>query len=210
MKKILLVDDHAVVRAGMRAILESMEDPVSVEEAECSEEAITKVRQGYWDAVILDVSLPGRGGFETLKQIKNEYPSLPILVLSIHADRDYGMRALRAGASGYLDKSSAPEQLLDAVTRVLAGRRYVSPELSEILAAQLAGDKWSESHDILTNREFEVLRLISAGHPTGEVARKLSLSPKTVHSHRRSILKKLGLKSNTDIVRYAYQHGLVV
>jgi DNA-binding NarL/FixJ family response regulator len=206
---ILLVDDHAVVRAGLRAILESMGDPVSVEEAECSEEAMAKVRQRPWNAVILDVSLPGRGGFETLKQIKKEYPSLPVLILSIHSDRDYGMRALKAGASGYLDKSAAPERLLEAVAKVLGGRRYVSPELSEILAAHLAGETWSDSHDVLTDRELEVFCLITAGNSTAEVAHKLSLSPKTVHSHRRSILRKLDLKSNMDIVRYAYQHRLV-
>jgi DNA-binding NarL/FixJ family response regulator len=205
---ILLVDDHAVVRAGLRAILESTGDPVSVEEAECSEEAMAKVRQRPWDAVILDLSLPGRGGFEILKQIKTEYPSLPVLILSIHPDRDYGVRALKDGAAGYLEKSAAPERLLEAVAKVLGGRRYVSPELSEILAAHLAGETGQLSHDVLTNRELEVFRLITAGNSTAEVARKLSLSPKTVHSHRRSILRKLDLKSNTDIVRYAFQHGL--
>lgn len=208
-KNILLVDDHPVVRAGVRAILESMPGTPSVEEAEGSEEALAKVRQGPWDAVILDISLPGRGGFETLKLIKKEFPSLPVLMLSIHPDRDYGVRALKAGASGYLEKSALPERLREAVTKVLVGRCYVTPELSELLAAQLAGESWSDAHDILTDREFEVFRHISNGSSTAEVARTLSLSPKTVHSHRRSILTKLDLKSNTDIVRYAYQHGLV-
>lgn len=209
MIEILLVDDHAVVRAGLRAILESAGKPVSVEEAECSEEAIAKVRQRTWDAVILDVSLPGRDGFGTLKQIKKEYPSLPVLMLSIYPERDYGVRALQAGASGYLNKSVAAERLLKAVTTIVAGRRYVSPELSEILAAQVAGETRSGSHDALSDRELDVFRLIVSGDSTAEVARRLSLSPKTVHSHRRNILRKLNLKTNTDMVRYAYQHGLI-
>ncbi|MDX1428634.1 MAG: response regulator transcription factor [Rhodothermales bacterium] len=209
MTSILLVDDHAVVRAGLRAILESREKPITVEEASCFEEALAKVRQRSWDAMILDVSLPGKSGLEILKQIKKEYPSLPVLMLSIHPDRDYGVRALRAGASGCLEKSAAPELLLDALERILAGRRYVSPELSEILVAQLAGENPQDLHEILTDREFEIFRLVAAGNSTSEIARKLSISAKTVHSHRRNILKKLDLKSNTDVVRYAFQHGLV-
>lgn len=209
MINILLVDDHAVVRAGLRAILESAGQPVFVEEASCFGEAMTKVRQRSWDAVILDVTMPGRSGLETLRQIKRENSSLPVLMLSVHSDQDYGVRALKAGASGYLDKSAAPERLLEAITKLLAGRRYISPEFGERLAAQVVGETDQDPHQILTHREFEVFRLIAAGVLTAEIAENLSISPKTVHSHRRNILRKLGLNSNADIVRYAYEHHLV-
>jgi DNA-binding NarL/FixJ family response regulator len=209
MTNILLVDDHAVVRAGLRAILESTGKSVFVEEASCFDEAMSKVRRGSWDAVILDVTMPGKSGLETLRHIKKENSSLPVLMLSVHSDQDYGVRALKAGASGYLDKSAAPERLLDAITKILAGRRYVSPEFGENLAAQVVGETGQDSHQILTDREFEVFRLIAAGVRTAEIAEILSISPKTVHSHRRNILKKLGLNSNADMVRYAYEHHLV-
>lgn len=207
--KTLLVDDHAVVLEGLRAILESSGLSVSVEEASCFEQAMGKIRGASFDIVILDVSLPGRSGLDILRQIKKERPALPVLVLSVHTDRDYGVRALKAGAAGYLDKSVAPEHLLEAVERVSRGRRYVSAELSEFLAEKVADDAVLRPHELLSDREFEVFRLIATGVSTAEVAEKLSLSPKTVHTHRRGILDKLSLKSNSDIVRYAYQQQLV-
>lgn len=209
MTNILLVDDHAIVRAGLRTILESTGEPMLVEEASCFDEAMTKVRQGFWDAVVLDISLPDKSGLEALKQIKKEYSTLPVLLLSIHSERDYGARALKAGASGYLDKCAAPEQLIGAVAKILAGRRYISPDFGEILAAQLTGDTHQAAHQILAAREFEVFRLIAAGNRATDIAQSLSISPKTVHSHRRNILKKLGLHSNAEMVRYAFQHELI-
>jgi len=209
MTNILLVDDHAVVRKGVRAILESSGDPVSVAEAATFEAAVVKLRRQSWDAVVLDISLPGKSGLNLLKQIKQEYPSIPVLILSVHPDHEYGIRALKIGAAGYLDKSTAPEQLLDAVNKILKGKRYISTEFSEILAAQMAGELDMDPSNTLTNREFEVFRLISVGNSTAEVARTLSISPKTVHSHRRNILEKLALNSNAEIVRYAMQRGLI-
>lgn len=208
MKNILLVDDHAVVRAGLRAILESSKHAVNIEEAGCFEEAMAKVRDCACDAVVLDISMPGKSGIETLRQIKKRFPDLPVLMLSVHADRDYGIRALREGATGCLDKSAAPENLLDALTKVLAGKRYITPELGEILANHMDVGPSGTLHESLTHREFEVFRLIGLGASTAEVADKLSLSPKTVHTHRRSILDKLGLASNADIVGYAHRHKL--
>ncbi len=208
MPHILLVDDHAVVRAGLRAVLESTNDPVTVEEASCFAEAMTKLRQRHWDAVILDLSLPGKSGLEVLKEIRRTDSRLPVLVLSFHSEREYGVRTLKAGASGYLDKSASREELLEATRRILAGRRYVSAELSECLVAEIAGEHYCDPHDILTDRELEVFRLISTGNSTAETARTLSISVKTAYSHRHNILKKLAGKSNADIVRYAYEHGL--
>jgi two-component system invasion response regulator UvrY len=209
MTNIIVVDDHAVVRKGLRAILESSRDRVSVEEASCFEEAMAKVRKAHFDAVILDFTLPGKSGLDTLRQIKKERPTLPVLMLSVHRDRDYGVRTLKAGAAGYLDKSAAPERLLEAVERVLRGRRYLSSELSEHLAEKIADDAALQPHEQLSEREFEVFCLIAFGASTAEAAEKLSLSPKTVHTHRRGILNKLNLKSNADMVRYAYQHRLI-
>lgn len=209
MTNIMVVDDHAVVRKGLRAILESSRERVSVEEAGSFEEAMRKVRHAHFDAVILDITLPGKSGLDALRQIKKERPALPVLMLSVHRDRDYGVRTLKAGAAGYLDKSATPEHLLEAIERVLCGRRYLTSELSEYLAEKIADDAALSPHELLSEREFEVFSLISVGISTAEVAAKLSLSPKTVHTHRRGILNKLNLKSNADMVRYAYQHRLI-
>ena len=205
---ILLVDDHPVVRAGLRSILESSKFSVTVEEAGCFEEAMDKVRHCELDAVILDISMPGKSGIETLRQIKKLHATMPVLILSIHADLDYGIRALKAGAAGCLDKSVAPEKLLEAIETILAGKRYITPEMGAHLAGHLAEVGNHLLHEILSVREFEVFRLLSSGIRTADVAKQLFLSPKTVHSHRRNILHKLELDSNADIVRYAYEQKL--
>jgi DNA-binding NarL/FixJ family response regulator len=208
-KTILLVDDHAVLRAGLRAILASSKHAFIIEEAECFEEAMAKMRYRRCDAVVLDVSMPGKSGIETLCEIKKQFPRIPVLMLSVYAERDYGLRALKEGAAGCLDKSAAPEKLLDAVTRILAGGRYITPELAEALADQVAAGTDSALHDSLTRREFEVFLLLAQGTSATDAAKQLSLSAKTIYSHRRNILDKLGLASNADVAVYAYRNQLL-
>jgi DNA-binding NarL/FixJ family response regulator len=207
-KNILLVDDHLVVRAGLRAILELSEISITVEEAGCFGEAMDKVRHCKLDAVVLDISMPGKSGIEVLRQIKKERAALPVLILSVHANLDYGVRALRAGAAGCLDKSAAPEMLLEAIEKILAGKRYITQEMGERLADHMTEVGSHVPHEVLSDREFEVFHLLAGGIRTADVAKQLYLSPKTIYSHRRNILYKLGLESNSDIVRYAFEHHL--
>ncbi len=208
MARILLVDDHAVVRKGLKSILGSSSKPIEVEEAETGEQALELIRARHWDAVILDIILPGRDGIEVLKRIKSERPELPVLMLSIYPAEQYGMRVLKAGASGYLNKSVAPEKLVEAVERILGGRSYVSPELAEQLVGQLTGQE-PHGHQVLSDREYRVFLMIASGMTPAHIACQLSLSVKTIHTHRSRILAKMGMKSNAELMRYALRHQLL-
>lgn len=207
--RILVADDHAVVREGLKQILSDTPNLVVAGEAGTGQEVLSKLRSGQWDVVVLDISLPDRSGLDVLKQIKSYYPKLPVLVLTMHAEEQYAVRVLRAGASGYLTKESAPEQMAAAVEKVARGGRYVSPSLAEKLAFELPGAGERPLHETLSDREFEVLCMIAAGRRVKEIAEKLCLSVKTVSSHRARILAKMRMKSNAELIQYALRNDLV-
>ncbi len=206
--RILIVDDHAVIHQGLRRILEDEFNGAVFGEARDSQQTLDLVRREAWDVVILDIILPGRGGLDVLKEIQAERPQLPVIIFSMHSEEQFAVRAFRAGASGYLEKESAPGQLVDAIRKVVSGGKYVSPKLAEQLATGLRSDLSRAPHEILSDREFEVLRLIAAGKTTTAIAQQLSLSVKTVSTYRARILEKLQLTASSEIIRYAVDHGL--
>ncbi len=206
--KILIVDDHAVIHHGLRRILADEFQGATFGEARHSQEALDLVSRESWDVVILDMGLPGRGGLDVLKQIRAAVAKLPVIIFSMHPEEQFAIRSLKAGASGYLAKESAPDQMVVAIRKVLSGGKYVSPALAEKLAADLAHDPSLEPSEILSDREFEILRFIAAGKTTTAIADQLSLSVKTVSTYRTRILEKLQLKTASELIRYALDHGL--
>ncbi len=206
--KILIVDDHAVIHHGLRRILADEFEEATFGEARHSQEALDLVCRETWDVVVLDMGLPGRGGLDVLKQIRAEHPKLPVIIFSMHPEEQFAIRALKAGASGYLVKESAPDQMVLAIRKVLSGGRYISVALGEKLAAEVAGDTSLEPCEILSDREFEILRMIASGKSTTAIADQLSLSVKTVSTYRTRILEKLQLKTGSELIRYAVDHGL--
>lgn len=208
-RRVLIVDDHPFVRHGVRALLEESALQCKVTESMSGTDALTKLRSEPWDAVILDLSLPDRAGLEVLKDIKQYSPALPVLVLSAHDSVDYALRALRSGASAYVTKSSAAEQLVSALGYALGGRRYIPPELAEQLAQELVLGEKAAPHDKLSDREMDILRLIASGKSNGEIGARLFISVKTVSTHRANILKKLNLQNTAELVRYALSHDLL-
>ncbi|MBP2680479.1 MAG: response regulator receiver, LuxR family [Candidatus Krumholzibacteriota bacterium] len=208
--RVLIVDDHAIVRKGLEQILADAHKDVVIGEATNAEDAIQLVDQGEWDVVILDISMPGRSGLDALKEMKRIKPAVPVLVLSIHPEEQYATRVLRAGASGYMTKQTAPEELLTAIDKVTAGGKYVSALLAERLASDLETEAGEfPPHKRLSDREYEVLLLIASGHTITEIADKLTLSVKTISTYRARILEKTGLTSNAALVQYAMTYGLV-
>ncbi len=208
MLRILITDDHAVVRKGLEKILAEAFANVVFGEAGNAQEALDLCAGETWDLVVLDVSLPGRSGLEFLKQL---HPSRkpPVLVLSIHTEAGYAVRALRSGAAGYLNKQSAPEELVRAVRKVLSGGKYVTPTLAEKLASNLDPGAAKPPHEVLSDREYEVLCLLASGKTVKEAAAELSLSPKTLSTYRARILEKMNLKTTAELTWYAIQNGLV-
>ncbi len=209
MIRILVVDDHPIVRAGLRRIAEDDRGITVTAEATSGEDALAALRQNVADVVLLDVSMPGSPFTETLRRLREEHPTVRILVLSAHPEDQWAVRALRGGASGYLTKDHSPEQLLDAIRRVHRGGRYVSPTLAERLAAQLGQDFVGAPHELLSDREFDVLRGLGAGRTVKEVASALDLSPKTVSTYRARLMEKMQFATNADLVRYSAEHGLI-
>lgn len=212
MIRVLIADDHAILRRGLKQILAETEDMTVAGEAENSQQALQLVRDSEWDVVLLDISMPDRNGIDTLKLIKKEKPKLAVLMLSMHPENQYAIRALQAGASGYLTKQSAPAQLVTAIRQVKQGRKYVSPTLAEQLAARLGGGddgKGTAPHETLSNREYQTLTLLSSGKTLSEVAVELKLSVKTVSVYRARLLEKLQLKNNAELTHYAIKNGLV-
>jgi DNA-binding NarL/FixJ family response regulator len=206
--QILLVDDHAVVRGGLRLLLAETGDMQVGGEAENAEQAIHMVRQSEFDVALVDIGLPGKGGLDLLKQIRTERPKLAVLMLSMYAEEVYAVRALKAGASGYLTKNSPPATLLAAIRKVAGGGRHVSPALLEQLAVEVGQGRRSGS-DTLSDREVEVLRRIASGESLNQIAEALHLSPKTVTTYRARIVDKTGLHSNAELARYALEKGLL-
>ena len=209
MIRILLVDDHAVVRRGVRDILTEALGKVAFGEASKPSEAMEKLQAEDWDVVVLDISLPGRGGLDALREIKRLRPALPVLVLSMHAEDHYALRALRAGAAGYVNKESAAEDLSGAVRKVLAGGTHVSVRLAETLAKSFRLDNSRPAHERLSDRELEVLRALAAGKTVKEIGVELALSEKTVSTYRTRLLEKMQMHSNAELIQYAIREGLV-
>jgi DNA-binding NarL/FixJ family response regulator len=207
--RVLLADDHAIVRTGLREILESTGDIEVAAEASNGHEALSAVRHGEFDIAVLDLSMPGRSGIELIRLIKEEKPTLRLLILSMHSEEQYAVRALKAGASGYLTKESAADELVAAVRRIASGHAHISQETAERLAHD-AGRRRSDSpHRSLSNREYEVFRMIVAGKSITEIGGELNLSVKTISTHKARILEKMGVASQAELVRYAVENKLV-
>jgi DNA-binding NarL/FixJ family response regulator len=204
--RLLVADDHEIVRRGLRQIVAEAQDLTVAGEAATAEEVLLRVGERSWDAVILDLSLPGGNGLDLLAEVR---PDLPVLILTIHSEEQYAIRALRAGAAGYLTKESAPEQLVEAVRKVVRGGKYVSPAVAERLAYNLGRDPDRPLHETLSDREYEVLRMVASGQTVSEVAEALALSVKTVSTYRTRILEKMGMKTNAELTHYAIKNRLV-
>jgi two-component system, NarL family, invasion response regulator UvrY len=208
--RVLIVDDHAILRAGIRLILERGLGDVLCDEASDAEQLLMKVRESHWDILILDIKMPGQSGIHVLPRIRESRPDLPVLVLTMHPEDQYGRRVLKAGAFGYMTKESAPAELLHAVQRILSGRRYISPELAERLASDLRSNLGDSVHDALSDRELEVLRMIGAGRSVGQIADELYLSPTTISTYRSRIIEKLGVKTTAELINFAIRNDLVL
>jgi DNA-binding NarL/FixJ family response regulator len=209
MIRVLIADDHAILRRGLKEILERELDGVVTAEAETAQQVLEQVASCAWDLIILDVTMPGRSGLDVLSELRSLRPKLPILVLSMHPEDQYGKRMLRAGASGYLNKERSPEELITAIRKVLAGGRYVSPALAERLAWDLSAQASRPAHETLSDREFEVLRKLASGKTVTQIADELHLSVPTVSTYRARVLEKLNLSTTAELMRYALQNHLV-
>jgi two-component system, NarL family, invasion response regulator UvrY len=209
MIKILVADDHTIVREGLKQIVGEVGDMMVADEAGNGQEALSKIREGDYDVVLLDISMPGRSGLEVLKDIRAERPKLPVLILSMHSEEQYAIRALRAGASGYLTKASAPDELIGAIRKVSRGGKYVTASLAEQLALELDVDTQKPPHEMLSDREYQVMLMLASGKAVKEIADELCLSVKTISTYRSRILEKMNMKKNTELMRYAIQNGLV-
>ena len=207
--KILIVDDHAVVRQGIKQILLEMDGQSIIGEAGNGGDALRMLRGDKWDLILLDIGLPGKNGIDVLKQIKAEWKRLPVLILSMYSEDQYALRAIRAGASGYMTKEMAPDELVNAIAKVKNGGRFISPELAEKLVFDLDEATEELPHLQLSDREFEVLRLIASGKTVSEIGVELSLSVKTISTYRTRILEKMKMKHNAELTHYAIKHQLV-
>ena len=207
--RILIADDHPIVRQGLRRIVEADAGMVISGEAGDVAALLGALQSTVTDLVLLDVSMPGGLFLETLRELRNRHPSIRVLALSVHPEDEWAVRALRAGASGYLTKDHSPDQLLDAIRRVYRGGKYVSPTLAERLASQLDGGGQRAPHELLSDREFEVMRRLGSGLTVSQIASELALSAKTVSTYRARILEKMAVSTNADLVRYAARYGLI-
>lgn len=209
MKRILIADDHEIVRRGLRQILADEFPKLETGDAANARETVEAVRRQAWDAVLLDINMPGRSGLEVLEDLKQLRPTLPVVVLTAFPEEDYAVRAFKLGASGYVTKQSASDELLAALRKALTGGRYVTASLAEKLAASIAGDAPAAPHETLSNRELQVLQLIARGRTIKEIAAELALSDKTIGTYRARLSEKMGLATNVELARYALQHKLV-
>lgn len=209
MTRIVIADDHAIVREGLKRIVGEARDLEVVDEAADGTQVMRVVRECNFDILVLDLSMPGRSGMELIKLVKAEKPKLRILVLSMHEELQYAVRAIKSGASGYLTKESAPAQLVLAINKIAAGGAFVTPEVAEQLAlGAMPGAQAPAAHAALSDREFEVFKLLVAGVSVTDIAGKLNLSVKTVSTHKANLMQKMGLSNQTELVRYAIKHGL--
>jgi two-component system, NarL family, invasion response regulator UvrY len=209
MINILIADDHAIFREGLKHILAESPDVKVVAEARNGQEVLEKIWSEKYDMVLLDISMPGISGLEVLKQLKIEKPKLPVLVLSMHPEEQYAVRVLRAGASGYLTKESAPDELITAIRKISQGRKYITASLAERLAFEMEIDSEKPLHEVLSDREYQVLRIIAAGKTVKQIAEELSLSIKTVSTYRGRIMEKMKMKTNAELIHYAIKHEIL-
>jgi two-component system invasion response regulator UvrY len=209
MVRILLIDDHPLVRKGIAQVLAGEFSSSVIGEASTAAEGLDAIWKENWDLVLLDISLPGRSGLELLKEIKTARPKLPVLVLSTYPESQFATRVLRAGAAGYLTKETPPETVVRAVRQVLAGNKYISPSVAEHLASEFMLDTSKPAHELLSDREYDVMRRIASGQSVGEIATALNLSVKTVSTYRSRILEKMGMKSNAELTQYAIRNHLI-
>ena len=208
MIRVVIADDHTILREGLRQLLGAEADIEVVAEAGDGHEVLARVREIVFDLLLLDMSMPGRSGIELIKQVKSEKPKLRVLVLSMHEEKQYAVRAIKAGASGYVTKDGAGTQLVTAIRKVAAGGAFITAEVAEQLALGAMPDAEAAPHGRLSDREFEVLRLLVAGHTVTDIAAKLNLSGKTVSTHKARLMEKLGIDNQADLVRYAMKHGI--
>ncbi len=209
MIRLLVADDHAIVRKGIEQIIAETADITVTDEAGNGQEVIVKCQKKDYDMVLLDISMPGRDGLEILKELKGLKPNLPVLMLSMYPEKQYAVRALRSGASGYLTKESAPDELIAAIKKVSSGGRYVSSSLAEKLAENLGGKEDNPLHDKLSDREYQIMCMIASGKMQKEIADELSLSIKTVGTYRTRLLKKMRMRTNAELTRYAIEIKLI-
>jgi two-component system invasion response regulator UvrY len=209
MIKILIADDHAVVREGLKQIISETSDMLVADEADNGQDVLDKVSEQNYDVVLLDITLPGRSGLDVLKQLKSKKPKLPVLMLSVHPEEQYAVRTLKAGAAGYLTKGSATDELIAAIRKISQGKKYISSSLAEKLAFDLDADHEKPRHEILSDREYQVMSMIASGKTVKEIADELSLSVQTISTYRSRILEKMKMKNNAEIIYYAVKQGLV-
>jgi two-component system, NarL family, invasion response regulator UvrY len=209
MIRVLITDDHALIRRGLRQVLEEGLGGVTVGEAQDAGEALDQIMNQEWDVVVLDITMPGRSGLDILRDIKLAQPNLPVLILSMHPEEQFAVRVLKSGAAGFIPKESAPEELIKAIKKVLSGGRYVTASLAEKMAFDLSGHADRPLHEGLSDREFQVMRLIASGKQVGQIAEQLSLSVKTVSTYRSRVLAKMQLQNNAELTHYAIKHQLV-
>lgn len=207
--KILIADDHAIVREGLKQIVAEEKDMLVAGEAENTYELMKLLKNHSWDIIILDINMPGKNGLEALKDIKIIYPNLPVLILSMFSEDQYGLRAIKAGASGYLKKVSAPTELVSAIRKIVSGRKYINQQLAEKLADSFNNGKKEALHEKLSDREYQIMCNIASGKSAEEIAEDLSISINTVYSYRNRILEKMSMKSNVELTKYAIQNKLI-
>lgn len=207
--RVLIADDHAIIRQGLKQILSDTEDLEVTGEADGGIKALQMIRENHYDVVLMDVSMPDRNGIDSLKLIKKEMPKLPVLMLSMHPEEQYAIRALRAGAAGYLSKQGAPEQLVTAIRQVASGKKFVSAAVAEELANSIGEDLERPPHEKLSDREYQTLCMISSGKTLTQIAEQLNLSVKTVSVYRARLLEKMKLRNNAELTHYGLKHGLV-
>lgn len=209
MIKIIIADDHAIVRKGLKQILEDTMEMIVADEASNGYELMEKLRKQSFDVVILDITMPGRSGLDTLKDIKLDFPKLPVLVLSVHREEEYAVRTLRSGAAGYINKKSAPDELIEAIRTVSTGRKYISHTVADALVTNLNPASDRPLHESLSDREYQVMCMIASGKSVSTISKELNLSVKTISTFRSHILRKMNMKDNAEITHYAIKNQLV-
>ncbi len=209
MIRVLVADDHPLLRSGIKQVLGQESDVAVLGEAEDSEQVLQRIDEQGWDVVVLDIAMPGRSGLDALREIRRRRPNLPVLVLSMHSEEQFAIRAIKAGASGFISKSDAPTEIVRAIRKVVTGKKYVSASLAETLANAIESEAQRPSHEALSDREFQVMCRIASGKTVSQIAVEISLSVKTVSTYRARVLEKMNMRTNAELTRYALQTGLV-
>ncbi len=207
--KILIADDHGIVRRGLVQVISDTPDMLVVAEAENGNELLTKIKKLKIDIVVMDLDMPEKSGWDVIVQLKIDFPKIPVIILSVYPEEDYALKFFKAGASGYLNKTSAPEQLVEAIRKVTRGGKFISPSLAEKIAFDLGLDDNRTPHDKLSHREFQVFHMIASGKSVKEIAEELSLSVPTISTHRSHILEKMGISSTAELIHYAFKNGIL-